>query len=203
MSLPRLITAASALPVSLAELKAHLHIDASYTAEDTDLMIKLNVACGSIEAEIGYPMVHSTWDWHTASWPSVLPHHQVSAVASIKATDSAGNESTVSSAVYSVVSLYDEAVPTQYAGEARIELAYGQTWPSLTLATGEPIVTRITSGWKDAAAVPYQLKAAVLLEAGHLYKNREAVTLGNTAIESRELARGVDTLIGPYKRWRF
>jgi hypothetical protein len=43
-------------------------------------------------------------------------------------------------------------------------------------------------------AIPPELKQAILLQAAHLYANREAVSDGQTA----ELARGVSSLIGPY-----
>lgn len=200
---PVLVTAASALPVSLAEFKAHLKLDATYAGEDSDLTAKLGGACASIESAIGYPMVHSVWDLRSDEWPCVLPHHQVSALTSITYTDSAGASGTVSASVYSLVGAYSESTATQYVGEARVVLAYGQSWPSVTLATGEPIVTRITSGWKDAASVPADLKLAVLLEATHAYEHRSSVTLGNTAVESKALERGVEHFIRNYVRWRF
>lgn len=199
----KLITPAAELPVSLEDFKLHLRRGIEKAEDDYDLTIKLKAGIKSIEAAIGYPIVHSTWDWYTDYWPCELPHDQVSAITHIKYTPTGAAQETVSADAYSLVGAYDESVPAQYAGQARVVLAYGQSWPSTTLETGEPIVTRIVSGWKDADSVPEDLKSAIKLEAAHLYAHRESVTLGNTAVEAKAMARGVDHFISQYKRWKF
>lgn len=197
----KLATAATAYPLSVAELEAHLKLD---EGQDPDVGQKLRAACRNIERAVGYPILHSVWDWETDHWPCELPHHQVSAIGSVKYTAAGAAQATVSSSIYRLVGAYDEAVPEQYVGAARIVLVYGQSWPSVTLETGEPIVIRLTSGWKNPAAVPDDLKTAIFLEAGHLYRNRESVIVDSAAaVDSKPLARGVDHYIAPYVRWKF
>lgn len=190
----KLITAALELPVAIEEFRDHLRADSC----DADMALKLSAACRSVERAAGYPLIHSEWDWYSCEWPERLPHFQVSSV-SVKYLPVDGSLTTIETSVYSASNLYDEATPLYFAGECSIVLKYGQLWPYVVLARGESIVTRIISGWKDAASVPEDIKLAILLEAAHLYRDRESVT----AAESRVLARGVDHLLSPYVRHRW
>lgn len=55
------------------------------------------------------------------------------------------------------------------------------------------------AGYGNAAAVPYNFKAAILLLVGHLYENREAVVL---ATQPAKLPMAVEALTLPWRAWR-
>jgi hypothetical protein len=59
------------------------------------------------------------------------------------------------------------------------------------------------AGWPTAADVPQPLKAAIMLLAAHFIRNREAVTIGRSTVESMPLKFAVDALTAPYILWRF
>lgn len=200
-------TPSATLPVSLAEFKAHLHY--SGDDEDGDLTGKLIAAVQGVETATGRVLISSTAVLTLETWPSEdyieLPGGQTSAITTLKYTDSAGAVTTWGATNYKLVRAYAPLVtPTRVIpGRARLQLAYSIAWPSVTLDTGEPIEITYPTGFKDADSVPWQLKAAILLDGAHMYRNRESVTLGNTAVESKALARGYEDLIAPFRIWQF
>ena len=75
----------------------------------------------------------------------------------------------------------------------RISLAYGEVWPSTTLRPANGVCIVFTAGYGSAASsVPQNIKAAILLLLGHLYENREAVIVGQTAVA---MPMGVEALL--------
>ncbi len=206
MNPSRLITASTVEVVSVDELALALGIDK--VAEESDLSLKLAAAIAVIGAAMGRRQIgEATWERRLTGWPYgeiCLDIPQVSSITSIIYTDSSGTPATLSAAYYKLVNGYDKATtPTQAVGLAHIDLSYNYMWPTATLDTGEPIKIRYVAGFAASSSIPTPIKQAILLEAGHYYRNRESVTLGNTAIASKPLARGVDSLISPYVAWRF
>ena len=59
-------------------------------------------------------------------------------------------------------------------------LAPGADWPSVALDSSNPITVRFVAGYADAGDVPGMAKAAILLQIGEIYANREAVIVGST-----------------------
>ena len=105
-------------------------------------------------------------------------------MTSIKYKDAAGDESTLSSANYVVDT---DSQP------GRIRLTSAGSWPGGTLYPASAIRVRFTAGYGDApAAVPYNLRMAVLLLAGHYYEHREATQDGRPAAP---IPFGVQSLI--------
>lgn len=198
-------TPSATLPVSLSELKDHLRCGDN---QDADLAGKLAAAIGAVESATGRVLIDSTAVLRLECWPRrdyiELPGGQTSSITTVKYTDSTGAQRTWAAANYKLVRGYSLAAPGQVIdSKARLQLAYGCSWPTETLDTGEPIEITYQTGWKDADSVPWQLKAAVLLDGGHRYRNRESVTLGNTAVESKNLARGFDDLVAHFRIWGF
>lgn len=220
----KLVTAATSLPLSVEEFKAHLRVDSA--AEDVDLASKLQAACATLEGNTNTAraFLTSTWDFYLNHWPCllcgscfcgaywaggrcgsggfvsgyrnekaaqiVLPKGQLQEVTSIIYTAVDGTPTTWPETEYEVDTASDPG---------RIVLAYGKTWPSVTLKRSNAIVIRLIAGWEDAESVPFPLKAAILLEAAHLYRNREAVTTGRVDVQSRPLAHGVADLIEEFR----
>lgn len=203
----KLITAAPAA-VSLLEFQTHAHIDSDNpdTGEG-----KLAAAHEYIETvELGdRALITSTWELYLERWPCrpwiEVPKGNLQTVAWIKYTDSAGVQQTWDAAEYKVVRSYDPGSDgPNDAGVGRVWLGVNRTWPTAMLDTGEPIVIRFTAGWKDAAAVPRQLKEAVLETASHFYTHRDAVIVGYTAaVDGKELPLSVKAKCSKYAIHKF
>jgi uncharacterized phiE125 gp8 family phage protein len=161
----KLATAPTEPAVSLAELKAHLRIEGD--AEDGDLALKLAGATEYVAGYLRRCLVTTTYDLRLACWPDRayldIPLGNLQSVTHIKYTDSAGVEHTVDPATYKLAHVYTPADPLAVppvvgdgaldAGIGRLYLAYGASWPSATLDTGEPIVIRFTAGGTRTACL--------------------------------------------------
>lgn len=84
-----------------------------------------------------------------------------------------------------------------YAQPARLQLAYGASWPTAR-SQANSVKVRYVAGYTapGASPQPYPLpkvaKAAMLLMLGHLFKNREAV---NVTAQAMEVPLGVQALL--------
>ena len=187
---PVLYTAASFDPVTLDELKAHLRVTSNM--EDADLDIKRKAAIDYVERITGVAMAQSTWEAYFDDFPGLLPKGYVSSITSVKYTDSGGTQYTVTSSWYELDNV---------ARPCRINLAYGQAWPTGPFKVTNPIVVRFVAGWASGS-VPDALKSAVLLVASDLYANREAQTMGTSGTFIAPNTT-VQNLIAPYRQWRY
>lgn len=196
MPLPdlQLRVAASAYPISRTEAKAHCKVD--HTAEDTYIDGLIAAATAHVESMTGLALIESEWSAWFAEWPCdgklIIPKAPLASVEEINYTERTGTETTWASTDYEVDT---KAMPGVVA------LAWGKSWPSADLRRANPIEVQFTAGYADAAAVPVSIKHAILLLIGHWYKNREAVTVGNTASSvSAPLMMGVQSLLGAIER---
>ena len=164
-----LVTPPAVEPVTLEELKSHLYVD--HDADDALLALYAQAARVAVEAECWRAILTQTWDLFLPAWPAdgviVLPRPPLQSVTSITYRDGDNVTTTLAAATYEV----DTA-----SEPGRVVMAVGQSWPSATLAASNPIRVRFVAGWADAASVPGMIKAAILLQAGELYVQREAVS---------------------------
>ncbi len=126
-----------------------------------------------------------TWDLYLDDWPESdgpikLPRGPIQSVTSVKYTDSAGTETTLTVTTDYLVSTV----------RARIIPAYGCSWPSAILRPIDAIVVRFVAGY---TTVPARYKNAILLATSGFYNHRgddphdmDAATM-----------RAVKALIGP------
>jgi uncharacterized phiE125 gp8 family phage protein len=160
-------------PLSLEEMKEHLRVDAA--DEDALLSEYITAARGAAELYTGRAFVTQTWQAHFAGWPAdgvlELPLPPLQSVAWVKYTTEAGVLTTLSASVYRVVTACEPGC---------ILLAPNQSWPSVTLDAGLPVVVQFVCGYGAAAAVPAGLKQAMRWLAGHMTENREAVTMATS-----------------------
>lgn len=160
-------------PVTLAEIKDHLHI--SSTAEDSLLTLYAQMAREAVEGECWRALMPQTWDLYLPGWPAggviEIPRPPLQSVTSIKYTDDEGAVHTFAASNYRV----DTA-----SKPGRVVLAPDANWPSDALDSSNPVVVRFVAGYADASAVPSMAKAAILLQIGEIYANREAVIVGST-----------------------
>jgi uncharacterized phiE125 gp8 family phage protein len=214
----RLVSAPAAEPVSLADFKGHLNLDnpTAPNEQDGDLALKLAGATEYVAGYLRRCLVTTTYDLRLACWPDRayldIPLGNLQSVTHIKYTDSAGVEHTVDPATYKLAHVYTPADPnavppvvgdgTLDAGIGRLCLAYGASWPSATLDTGEPIVIRFTCGW-DADSVPKPIVQRILMLAKAHYTNRDAFLAGDGAKSVAEIALCGERLTSQFedRRW--
>lgn len=188
-----LVTAPASEPVSLAEAKLHLRVDA--TDEDTLITALITAARQLVEEETWRALVTQTWDYVADEWPAgdsiALPRPPLQSVTSITYIDEDGVTQTMPAADY-IVDTYQH----------RVVLAEDAEWPSADLYPTAAVRVRYVAGYGAASAVPGPIKAAMLLLIGHLFENREAVASG-AGVASAELPLGVRALLAPYRAWRW
>ncbi|BBF93373.1 head-tail connector protein [Blastochloris tepida] len=188
------VTPPSEPAVSLAEAKAHLRVDHA----DDDALIESLVAAASdlVEAYTQRRLLTQALDWTVPAFRPVLvtPLAPVTAdgVVSIKYRDAGGAQRTLDPSAYIVRCGAGEH------GPAVIRPAAATTWPAPDYNTADPVVLRFTVGFGAAADVPAPIKAAILLVAGALYANREAVVPGTSSPLSLDTAPAVTALLIPY-----
>ena len=175
----------AAEPVSLAEARAHLKLDA--TEEDALLTALVTAARTTLEAETRRAFMTQNWRLTLDEWPAgplELPLAPVASVTAVKTAALSGAMVPIDPGFYEV----------DAKGEPpRIAAKRGQAWPMpATRLAG--ISIDFTAGYGAAADVPMPLRQAVLLLAAHWFENREP--LG----EGAELPLTVSALVARYRR---
>ena len=167
-------------PLTVAEAQTHLRVD----GDDTYLTMLIAAARTQCEAFTCRTMVATTYeqffdDFTTESF--TLYWGPVSSVASIQYYDEDNALQTFASGNYHVDAVMDRA---------RIVLDDDADWPEVY---DKPNAVKITytAGYANAAAVPAQLKYAMLLMIGEMYERREN--------HVKNLPTAVEHLMHPYK----
>lgn len=177
-------------PITVAEAKAHLRLDA--TVEDILIASLILTSRLHIEAALGLALITQSWRLQLDAWPTgaavTLPLHPVSSLTSVRTTAADG---TVAS-LPSTATLLDPGPP------ARI-IRTGPTWPQVT-APASGIALTFVAGFGPAAAdVPAPIRHALLLLVAHWFEHRDPIEIGepDTAIP-----KAVSDLLRPYRRPR-
>lgn len=178
------VSAAVALPVSVADCKADLRIDD--TAED-DLIESYILAAGRLCSEIvGKKLITETWKFSLDSAFSdlVLPFTPVSAITEVQYFDENNASQTLS---VSDFNLYN------YDSEAVLEPVSDITWPTLYNDRRDALNITFTTGYGAASTdIPETITRAIRLTVAHWYEHRTAVSMGVTA---SEIPLGVHNLL--------
>jgi len=157
----RLTTAAAVLAVTVAEVKAHLHIDDDITVEDVSLQALIKAATEDAEHEMQRALVTQRWTLTLDALPAdgviELRRPPVQSVVSLKYIDSTGVQQTLSDTAYRVL-------PGDLS--SRVVPVYGGTWPPIR-ATEDAIEIVFSCG-VAADAVPELIKAWIKLRVGAL-----------------------------------
>jgi uncharacterized phiE125 gp8 family phage protein len=181
----KLVAAPAVEPVDLAEVKSHLRIESA--DEDTLLEGLIKAAREYCEGYQNRAYITQTWELLLDGWPDspfAVPLPPLQSVTSIKWYDMAETESVFDAADYQVD-------VDSYRG--RISLAYGKSWPTLSLRPMNGVVVQFKAGYGDSAdSVPEQIRLAVKVLIGHLYENREATDVK----EHPEVPFAVHSLLG-------
>ena len=164
------------------ELKEHLRIDDS----DEDDLIEdyRDTAERMVENELSISLQSQTLILRLdrfPAWKIPLPMPPLISVTTVAYTDVNGDSQTVSSSEYTVDT-------TSTPGN--VHPAFGESWPSTCNISNAVVITYI-AGFADAAAVPPEVRSAIMLVGGEGYENRERVTdlsLQDLAIYDRLMA---------------
>jgi uncharacterized phiE125 gp8 family phage protein len=190
-----LVTAATDLPVTLAEVKAQCRVDASITDEDDLIDALRRAATEYVTTFTRRPCLLETWDDKRDGFPCAdesieLPLAPVTAVTSVSYVDTNGDTQTWSTA------LYETDLPSQpQAARARIQPVYGGFYPS-TRDVYNAVTVRFVAGYATVAAVPYGMKAAIKMLVAHWYLRREPVNIGNIV---SPIPLTIESLLWPYR----
>ena len=189
-----LVTAPTSYPISLSEAKDHLRMSG-----DTDVFYITDLipaATEYVEDLCSNKFVEQTWRLYLDEFPNetsiTLPFGKVVSVTSVKYTNSDGDDTTWDSGDYTVDTV---------SSPGKIDLAYNETWPDVTLQPVNGIVIEFVTGYSK---VPYKIKQAIKIYLSHLYENREPVVVsefGSVSIGVVPLS--INALVADYRMGGF
>lgn len=163
MANPKVITPAAAL-FTIAELRLHLRVDVleggTTHPDDARILQIADEAKGYAEHYCNRAIGSQTLELALDEFPDgsiALPRGPVSSITSIKYIDSAGDEQTLSSALYAL---------DDYSSPCWAVPAVDTYWPT-TQATANAVKVRYVVG-----DLPASVRSGILLLIAHLYENR-------------------------------
>ena len=187
----RVTTAPAAEPISTADAKLHLRVDAS----DDDALIDdlIKTARRHVEQRIWRSLIDTTLELTLECLPGgageiYLPFGPVDSIATFAyvATDGSGQTLNVTTQIQK--SLYTDPpflVP-----------AYNTNWPSTRNQVAAATITYVAGYGTAGTDVPQDILAALYLLIGNLYENRENHPL--VPVGSVTESTAIDALLGPY-----
>lgn len=175
----KLVTGPDNYPVTLAEAKLHLRVD--HSTDDDLIEIFIQAATQYAEGFLGRVLVDQTWDYYADEFPDgaiEIPLPPLIEVVGLFYRDAADVEQEFSASSYNV---------DTSSQPARVYLLSSGSWPTPRDGANS-IRVRFRAGYLDGSvspavdAVPFDIKAAILLTIGSLYANRETVVVGQAAV---------------------
>jgi uncharacterized phiE125 gp8 family phage protein len=184
----KLVTAAETYPVTLTEAKAQCRVD--HSTDDALLTLFIKAATEYAESFLGRALIDQTWNLYLDSFPAgeiEIPLPPLIEVVGVFYLDADDVEQEFAVASYVVDSASEPA---------RITLAASGAWPAIS-TNANAVRIEFRAGYLDSssppvAAVPFDIKAAILLHIGALYAHREEVVVGQAAVL---LPWGADALL--------
>jgi uncharacterized phiE125 gp8 family phage protein len=182
-----LITGPAIEPVSLAEAKAHLRVEAD--ADDTLIADAIAAARIHVEAVTRRALISQAWRIYLDRWPPArmvtLRPAPVLSVETVTVYDVEGAPTIVAPEDYSA----DLA-----AAPGRLRILPGARLPGRPL---NGIEIDLTAGYGEAAGdVPAPLRRAILMLLAHWYDHREAVGFDGPGAVT---PLGFEALVAPYR----
>lgn len=171
------ITPATALAVSIADLKSHLRIDHAYDDAHLDPLIRTCTAW--VERACGIQCLTTVLRYSADSFPCDgiirLPRYPVSAVSAVKyKAPTTGTLTTISSSVYQT---------DLYAAPARVMPAVNSSWPDVQSGAFNAVQVEFSAGYgTDADDVDPVIVLAVKMLVTHFYENRDLRVEGNAGV---------------------
>lgn len=174
-------------PITTAEAMAHLRLDED---DATMLPIYLSAAREHAERFTGRTIARQTIEVAFDAFPAAeieLPHSPVMSIQSVDYTGADGADATLDPGAY---------VLDDYSEPQWLLPVIGSAWPA-TQSVINAVRVRYVAGYGEGKPLPAPIRAAILLTLGHLYANRESVTVKAPATE---LPLGVIALLRDYRR---
>ncbi|WP_309086460.1 hypothetical protein [Chelativorans sp.] len=191
MHRPVLVTPPAILPISVAEVKQALHIDAA----DDDVVIEREIRAAVAHYEgwtgiLGICLVEQTWRQDFDNFDCLrLPLGPViPPVVAVRWRNTAGQIATINASEYSL--------QTDGAGRSFLRFRNGYTRPSDLYETGA-VQVEYKAGWpvvEGASTVPDDIRTAIIFRVQLAYD--EAAKTGG-----EHLARAENALISKYRRF--
>lgn len=185
----KLITAPTADPVTVADVRAHCRIDE--TAEDSLIAIYIAAARQLCEETIGRVLMPQTWEQTLDAFPTgqdiKLLRTPVASIESIVYVDANGTEQTLSESGY----VFDNVTDPGW-----LLPADGLDWPA-TDDVINAVRIRFVAGYAGASSVPELLKVWIFATVGAFFSQRESIdTTGRVGALPD---RFIDRLLDPFK----
>ena len=165
------LTPPAAEPLTLAEAKLHLRVDAGITDDDSLISALIVTARQQAEHRTGRALVTQQWRYSVDTLPADsldLPLPKLQSVQAVTYLDNNGTRQTLANTEYDVIT--DELV-------GRVIPAYGKSWPSCREHPGSVRVD-YTCGYGAASDVPFSIKQWMKLMIRAAYDNRSAIVEG-------------------------
>lgn len=163
-----ILTAATSMPVTLAEAKAEFRIES--TDYDSEIERKLAVATFEIEEDCRLQLINATWKMVLDRFPPsdgcgpgeiLIEKCPVASITSVVYVATDGTSTTLSASDYR----------TDLLGfPARIQPAYGLAWPVAREVSNAVTVTFVAGYGADPDSVPAMTKQAILCRARELFE---------------------------------
>lgn len=193
----QLVTPPTGLPISTDQAKAQSRITAVDAAQDELISLNIQTAVRYAERRLSRQLLTATYKYVLDDFPAgfdalgqpcaiELPISPVQSITSVQYVADDGTLTTWNSSNY-VTDLISEP--------ARIRPIYNGFWPVYQQTLNAVQIT-FTAGYGNAAAVPPEIKTAILMLAAHLYENRETTT----EVEQLEVPYAVRDQLDLY-RW--
>lgn len=187
-------TKPTAEPVSIDDAKAQVR----YSGDDSETLYLLEqistLAREQYEHDTNLQLMPATWNLTLDCLPAngiiYIEKSPLQSVTSIKYYDADNQMQTFDSSKYIVDTGSDPG---------RIQLKYGESWPSLYNRVGAVIIEFI-AGYADAGSVPEADKGAIKQLIGHYFVHREAVISGT---QIHEIPFGYDFAVNQRRISRF
>ncbi len=168
----RITTPPSETPVSLAECKTQMKIDADLTAEDTLITALIEAAVVFAQRRLRRQLCAATGIMLLPRFPAdgliVVDSPPLSGITSIVYLDSAGDQQTLATDQYTV---------DTSSRPGRILRPYGVAWPATYTAHNAVTITADV-GYGAAADVPQDYRLAIKYLVAHWHATREPMITG-------------------------
>ena len=170
------------LPVTLAEVKSHLRLNANDPTHDANLLLLTEAAAERLEQDLDRQLINADYLqtqflWHEEGQTVEvrLRSRAVLSVSSVKYVDSDGTDQTLDTADYVFDSARGSLFPVS-----------GGQWPGVQHENPNAISIAFTAGYgSDAGCMPRLFKAAILLGVGKWFFDPAQE---GSALHSQEIA---------------
>lgn len=189
MALSR-VTAPTLRPVGLQETKDWTKIDSETDDATVEALIEAAIAhLDGADGILNRALLTQTWDYYRdrfPCWSLNIPLPPLQSVTGVYYVDEAGAEQTLDPANYRVDTKSEPG---------RIEPAYGLTWP-VTRCVSNAVRIRFVAGWTAPAAVPGNIRFAIMALVAYWESERIPVAFGGAAMT---LPHHVGALLAPHR----